>query len=151
MSKGKMVKISKELIEKVYAILNGYVRDNLNPKEGGYITNVWLVKEEIRKVLRGEVSIEQYKKKLKELGEKQYLIQYPEGFPDIRLQSGTRVYSDYFGYGVVCEERKSITEMDVCIVKWDKTPPLNYNMGQNPCAVFINRIKAVQDEKEIED
>ena len=52
MSKGRMVEVDRNLLEKVYALLNNRcVVEKCDPEISGRGSNVWVVKEEVKKVL----------------------------------------------------------------------------------------------------
>ena len=53
----------------------------------------------------------------------------------IEFEKGNRVKSKFFGSREVRQILKSDLTGDIIyyLVKWDKTPPIQYNMGKNPC------------------
>jgi len=54
-----------------------------------------------------------------------------------KFKVGDRVNQDFLGDGVITK----LTEMDwLVIVKYDITPPIQYNMGENPTAEFESNL-----------
>jgi hypothetical protein len=57
------------------------------------------------------------------------------------MQQGTRIKHNFLGKGVVLE---TIGKDPVLIyVKFDKTPPYQYNGRQNPCCVLFEDCKKI--------
>jgi hypothetical protein len=58
---------------------------------------------------------------------------------------GDRVQSNFFGEGSIIKMLKSDLEGCVMyyIVKWDNNPPMEYNMGNNPCMVSPYELKKI--------
>ena len=53
---------------------------------------------------------------------------------------GDRVRSEYLGDGTVVDE----TEADfLIIVRFDKTPSIQYNMGGNPTAELVSQLERI--------
>ena len=59
---------------------------------------------------------------------------------------GARVYSNLLGYGIIVKGTKVMDALGMFLVEWDNTPPLQYNMGQNPAVVFEDDIMEAKDE-----
>jgi len=58
------------------------------------------------------------------------------------MKVGDRVKSKFLGEG------RFIAESDNCLlylVHWDKQPPKEYNMGQNPCYASSNEIEEKEE------
>ena len=55
------------------------------------------------------------------------------------IKFGDKVKHKYLGTGTFI---KKISLMS--LVKWDKTPDIRYNMGQNPTPVFTSELKAIR-------
>lgn len=53
---------------------------------------------------------------------------------------GDRVHSNALGDGTVIDE----TEIDYLVmVDYDKTPPVEYNMGENPTSQFVSLLEKI--------
>lgn len=57
------------------------------------------------------------------------------------MKQGDRVNHEYLGQGTFIKEIASLS-----LVKWDKTPPERYNMGENPCVVFTKELQTLEKE-----
>lgn len=56
------------------------------------------------------------------------------------LKVGDRVRNSFLGDGIVTDK----TEMDwLVIVRFDKTPPGQYNMGENPTAELVSKLEKI--------
>ncbi len=54
---------------------------------------------------------------------------------------GDRVSNSFLGGGTVADE----TEVDfLVIVRFDKTPPVEYNMGENPTAQLVSQLERIK-------
>ncbi len=60
------------------------------------------------------------------------------------MKIGDKVIDDYLGDGEIVNDLTHIIK-GAFMVKFDKTPPIRYNMGQNPTMVFNNSLK-LQDQ-----
>jgi len=58
------------------------------------------------------------------------------------MKIGDRVIHDYLDNGTVIKVG-GLHLVGMCLVKWDKTPAVRYNMGENPCAVWIGELKRI--------
>ena len=56
------------------------------------------------------------------------------------MKKGDRVIHNYLGNGTVIKVG-GLHLVGMCLVKWDNNPSVRYNMGENPCAVWIGELK----------
>ena len=56
------------------------------------------------------------------------------------MNKGDRVFHYYLGHGIIVHDLKDLIE-GMVRVKFDLDPPIRYNGGNNPCAVFIGSLK----------
>ena len=63
-----------------------------------------------------------------------------------KFSQGQRVVAEYLGAGTVIERIKIARGNPLCIaymVRFDKTPDVRYNMGENPTMVFPSSLRAL--------
>ena len=63
---------------------------------------------------------------------------------DVGIQK--RVTHEYLGDGVVTEIIRSGLNRNriiACMVLFDTDPPTRYNLGQNPCMVFLSSLTSI--------
>jgi len=63
-----------------------------------------------------------------------------------KFSLGQRVVDEYLGAGTVIERIKIARGNPLCIaymVRFDKTPDVRYNMGENPTMVFPSSLRAL--------
>jgi len=61
------------------------------------------------------------------------------------LKPGDRIEDAYLGRGTLLEKHKGLGWW---LVRWDKNPPLYYNMCQNPSLEPLDNYKLLTDEEE---
>ena len=59
----------------------------------------------------------------------------------MKIKKGQRVKHSYLGKGTFI---KKISFMS--LVKWDKTPDVRYNMGENPSVIFTDQLVPLRRE-----
>ena len=62
----------------------------------------------------------------------------------MRLSVGHRVNHEYLGIGRVVQV-EGLPLDSLCLVSFDTTLPIRYNMGENPTVVFIKDLEVVAD------
>ena len=63
------------------------------------------------------------------------------------MKQGDRVIHEYLGKGTVIKAN-SIHLVGMALVKWDNQPPVRYNMGENPTAMFTSDLKPLVEKLE---
>ena len=53
-----------------------------------------------------------------------------------------RVQHDYLGAGTFIKYVEGYVFLS--LIKWDKTPPFRYNMGENPAAAMTSKLRKVE-------
>ena len=61
--------------------------------------------------------------------------------PKRNMKKGDRIKHKYLGKGTFIRMSK------IVLVKWDKTPEVRYNMGENPCTVSIKELRKLTKEQ----
>ena len=61
------------------------------------------------------------------------------------MKVGDRVKHDYLGKGTVVEYPIRALRI-LALVKWDKTPSIRYNMGENPCVISVSELLVANSE-----
>jgi hypothetical protein len=62
-----------------------------------------------------------------------------------KIEVGQRVEDDYLGSGVVTEVVYGhIKDVFAYMIKFDTTPPLDYNRGSNPCLRFAGSLEVIK-------
>ena len=62
----------------------------------------------------------------------------------MKFKVGDRVNDDYLGNGTI--ERLNVAMPGLHLVKFDVTPDVRYNMGENPTAVFGDQLKLIKEQ-----
>ena len=60
-----------------------------------------------------------------------------------KFSIGQRVVAEYLGTGTVIEQIKIARGNIAYMVRFDKTPDVRYNMGENPTMVFPSSLRAL--------
>ena len=60
-----------------------------------------------------------------------------------KFSIGQRVFAEYLGAGTVVERIKINPLCIAYMVRFDKTPDVRYNMGENPTMVFPSSLRAL--------
>jgi hypothetical protein len=60
------------------------------------------------------------------------------------MKIGDRVKERDLGEGVVVETSSDMDSLNLVMVLFDKTPPLRYNMGENPTAVWKSDLAVIK-------
>lgn len=59
----------------------------------------------------------------------------------IEYKVGDRVYHGLMGEGTVVQ---GLTGLGLYMVKYDITPPTNYNMGENPTCSLVEELRRIE-------